>query len=125
AQPTVTVTAAGADELAPHNGSAPQAAPATAPLIELFDPAAEEPALGLAYRDTIPPGFTLRLRPSFASWLGTGDGIEVAISMPPGEAPANPTAPGPWAAAVGAPLGAVAALLQTGDGMLWAGIHDG
>src|SRR5262249_1401786 len=119
APPTVTMRAADADEVAAVGG-----AEAAAPVIELFDPSAERPALGIAYRDTIPAGRTLRLRPAYASWVGTDAGVEVARSEP-GDDLADPTAPGPWAAADGAPAGEVAVLLQTADRVLWAGVNDG
>ena len=53
--------------------------------------------VGIAYTGTLAPGETLRLRPAFASWLATADGLQRADSA------ADPTAPGPWADAAGAP----------------------
>jgi hypothetical protein len=103
------------------NGGSGPLADVRSPLVERFDPEAREPALGLAYTGTVPPGKTLRLRPTYASWLGTGDGVLVARSEP-GEAEPDPTAPGPWAPTDGAPEGTVTALLRTAEHALWAAV---
>jgi hypothetical protein len=105
---------------APSNGSGPLD-DTRAPLVERFDPEALEPAVGLAYTQTVPPGKTLRVRPAYASWLGRPDGVLVARSEP-GTAGADPTAPGPWAPADGAPSGDVTALARTGEQALWAAV---
>jgi hypothetical protein len=95
-----------------------------APLLERFDAAALEPAVGLAYTQTIPPGKTLRIRPAYASWLGRPDGVLVARSEP-AAVPADPTAPGPWSPADGAPAGEVTALVRTSEQALWAAVAGG
>ena len=107
------------ERAAASNGSGPVEA-ARSPVVERFDPQGLEPAVGIAYTETIPPGKTLRLRPMYASWLGRSDGVRVARS---GES--DPTAPGPWEAAAGAPAQQVTALLQTGEHALWATVDDG
>ena len=91
----------------------------TDPLVELYY-GEGPPPLGIAYQDTIAPGDTLRLRPAYASWLARDDGLESAISRPTDTFPADPTAPGPWQPAEGAPETAVTALHQSHDGTLWA-----
>ena len=94
--PTVFVQAPTEAELAEvdPDGEARYAA-AVAPLLELYRGGALR--LGLAYRDTVPAGKTLRIRPAYSSWLGLASrGRERDDG--PGDDGADPTAPGPWAA---------------------------
>ena len=58
--------------------------------------------------------------PAFVSWLGVEGGVLTARSEPE-TAPADPTAPGPWAPAPGGPPISVRALAVAADGALWAG----
>lgn len=89
------------------------------PLIELYQTDSTQVCVGLAFAGTIAPDRTLRLRPAYSSWLGRADGVRFALSAPSGEAAPDPTAPGPWPAADGAPTGRVVAIRQTTDRMLW------
>ncbi len=70
-------------------------------------------------------GETLRLRTAYASWIGGEDGLLRALSPPGESSPANPTAPGPWQAAPGAPAGTVSALHQGRDLTVWAAMESG
>lgn len=79
---------------------------------------------GLAYDGDLAPAQALALWPAYRSWLGTGAGIDVAISSGSAASNANPTAPGPWAAAVAGPAGAVVAFFQAADRFLWAAAND-
>ena len=54
--------------------------------------------IGLAYEGTLAPSQALALWPVYRSWLGTENGVDVAMSSADAESSANPTAPGPWAA---------------------------
>jgi hypothetical protein len=89
------------------------------PVIERFDPTLGT-GIGIGYEGTIAPGQTLALLPAFSSWLGVGTGVLTARSDP-GTGPADPTAPGPWAAVAGAPTISVRTLAVAADGALWAG----
>lgn len=93
--------------------------PTARPVIERFNPALGT-GIGIAYQGTVAPGQTLALLPTFSSWLGVPTGLLTARAEP-GTAPADPTAPGPWAAAPGGPAIAVRALAVAADGALWAG----
>lgn len=94
------------------------------PVVELFSAGRARVRVGISYKGTLAPGQTLRLRPSYSSWLGGPAGL-LRTESRPGEAPADPTAPGPWQAAPGAPAGVVKALEQTRDAMLWAAVDNG
>jgi len=94
------------------------------PLLELFSAGGERVRLGIAYEGTVAPGQTLRVRPAYHSWLGGDAGLSVATALPAADAPANRSAPGPWAAAPGAPGVAVTALRQVADHSLWAATLD-
>lgn len=89
------------------------------PLIELYQSESTFPRVGISYTGLLEAGDTLRLSPSYGSWLGLEDGILHATSL------TDPTAPGPWEAAAGAPGASITALLQTQDFSLWAGTADG
>lgn len=95
------------------------------PLIELYQTDSTRVRAGLAFLGTVAPGQTLRLRPAYSSWLGRADGLRSALSAPAGESAPDPTAPGPWPAAEGAPAGRVVAVARTADGMLWAASNTG
>jgi hypothetical protein len=97
-------------------------APTVAPVLELYRGGPLR--LGLAYRDTVPAGKTLRIRPSFASWVGLDGGVATATS-PPGADDVDPTAPGPWTADAGGPTTAVTSLLVSADRALWAAAAGG
>ncbi|MBV9773315.1 MAG: PQQ-like beta-propeller repeat protein [Gemmatimonadetes bacterium] len=94
------------------------------PLVELYAAGDARPRLGIAYDATLAPDQTLRLRPAFASWLAREDGVLRADSLPTGDAPADPTAPGPWTAFPeppdGPPASAATVLRQAHDRTLWA-----
>lgn len=92
------------------------------PMIERFSPTTGTGA-AILYDGTVEPDQTLALRPSYSSWLAGDGGIQVATSLP-SDAPANPTASGPWAASAGAPTGQVTDLAQGADGALWASVND-
>ncbi|MCP4115982.1 MAG: hypothetical protein GY737_11355 [Desulfobacteraceae bacterium] len=94
------------------------------PVLELFDKGGGYPLSGIAYQGVIPPGEVLRLRPAYHSWLGLENAVLTSRSDPPGPVGANPTAPGPWVSSGGAPTGAVTAMVQTRDRMLWVAIRD-
>jgi len=113
-------TAAELEETAP-DGELRYAA-AVAPLLELY--VGGPLRIGLAYRDTVPDAKTLRIRPVFASWIGSDAGVATAASEP-GDMDADPTAPGPWAEAAGAPAGPISALLRTEENVLWAAVATG
>lgn len=115
---TATVQSPSEAELAQVDADGDPLFVATAtPLLELYRGGTLR--VGLAYRDTVPAGQTLRIRPAYASWLALDAGVGVSEAVP-GEDEADPTAPGPWAADGGAPSGAVAALLHTSENVLWA-----
>lgn len=92
------------------------------PVIERFDPATGT-GVGILYDGGLEPGQVLALRPTCSSWLGSETGLRTATSLP-GDTPANPTAPGPWAAAAGAPPGHVTALATGPDGALWVTVNN-
>ncbi|MEZ4868452.1 MAG: two-component regulator propeller domain-containing protein [Caldilineaceae bacterium] len=93
------------------------------PLVELYQSGAHMPRIGIAFRGTLDPDVTLRLRPAFMSWLGGAAGPLLATTAPSADLPADPTAPGPWQAPEDLPPGlaaaTVVALLQSEDQMLW------
>jgi hypothetical protein len=93
------------------------------PMIERFSPATGT-GIGIMYDGTLDPGQALALRPTFSNWLGEDTGLRTATSLPSATAPANPTAPGPWAASAGAPTGRVTALATGSDSALWAAVED-
>ncbi len=93
------------------------------PIIERFDPASGT-GIGIHYRGDLAPGQALAIVSGFESWLGRGAGIDRAEIVPDGLEACDPTAPGPWSAAPGAPSGAVVALAQTADQFLWAAVND-
>jgi hypothetical protein len=80
--------------------------------------------VGLAYEGTLAPSQALALWPAYRSWLGTENGVDVAMSSADAESSANPTAPGPWAAAGAGPAGTVVAFFQSADHVLWAAAND-
>ena len=80
---------------------------------------------GLAYDGDLAAEQSVALWPAYRSWLGTDAGIDAAVSVGDAASIANPTAPGPWAAAAGAPAGAVVAFFQAADQFLWAGVNQG
>ena len=94
------------------------------PIIERFDPATGT-GVGIHYQGDLAPDEALALVPAYQSWLGGEGGIDLAASAPVGLEPVNPTAPGPWSAAAGAPAGAVVDLRQTADHYLWAALNSG
>lgn len=89
------------------------------PLVEIYHNGGTHQRLGIAYRGTVEPGQTLRVRPAFGSWIGTADGVHRAQSLPTDSAPADPTSPGPWQAVAGGPSGNVAASGYTLDRSLY------
>ena len=94
------------------------------PLIELYRDDDETVALGIAFRGTLAPDETLRLRPAFRAWRIAQGGLQVARSVATDAEPADPTAAGPWASVADAPAGEVTAFLQTADRMLWVAVDD-
>jgi ligand-binding sensor domain-containing protein len=82
--------------------------PADAPLLELYKGGPLR--IGLAYRDTIQPGRTLRLRPAAFSVVALEGGAGVAGS----------DEIGPWQAPETGPGGPIAALLRTEENTVWA-----
>jgi len=72
--------------------------------------------VGVAYTGTLAAGEALRLQPTFTSWTFGAAGLQSVTD------PVDPTAPGPWQAAPGAPAGVMAALHQTPDRVLWAAV---
>ncbi len=102
-----------------------QTEPTLNPTVEYYQGRAGDLPLAVAYRGLLAPGQTLRMRPAFASWLGTDSGLLRAEALPDQEIPADPTAPGPWSSAPEAPAGRVTALLQTYDRVLWAAVIQG
>lgn len=96
---------------------------ATNPVIELYQAAGERRRLGIAYRGTLAPDETLRLRPSHASWLA-GDGELLRAESLPDLRAADPTAPGPWSRIEeDAPVGQIVAFARAADGALWAAVN--
>ena len=81
--------------------------------------------IGLAYEGTLGPSQSLALWPAYRSWLGTGNGVDVALSSADAESNANPAAPGPWAPAEAGPAGTAVAFFQSADQVLWAAVNDG
>ena len=79
---------------------------------------------GLAYDGDLAPAQALALWPAYMSWLASAGGVDVARSSGSATTFANPTAPGPWAAAAGGPTGTVIAFFQSADQFLWAGAND-
>ena len=63
-------------------------APAVSPVLELYRGGPLR--LGLAYRDTIPAGKTLRIRPAFASWVGLDAGLPARRRCPATTTPTRP-----------------------------------
>ncbi|MGZ4334888.1 MAG: hypothetical protein ACXVRJ_11540 [Gaiellaceae bacterium] len=121
--PTAFLQAATEAELAETDPDGEQLfAPAVAPLLELYRGGPLR--LGLAYRDTVPTGKTLRIRPAFASWVGLDKGVAGATTLP-GDDDADPTAPGPWTAETKGPKAAVTSLVVTSDHTLWAAAAGG
>ncbi len=108
-------------------GVAPEAGlvdPTERPLIELYSAGDSRPRLGIASLETVAPGDTLRLRPAGLSWLATEEGLQRAQSLPTSTSGADPTAPGPWMPVEGPPDTRIAAMLQSGDRMLWAATNQ-
>ena len=94
------------------------------PLIELFSSAGTIQRIGIAFAGTLASDQTLRLRPAWHSWLGSDSGLRQAESLPSDDAPADPTAAGPWSAVAGAPGGTVTAIIQTRDHHLWVAVDN-
>ncbi|WP_159992275.1 hypothetical protein [Roseomonas sp. 18066] len=92
------------------------------PLVERFDPATGR-GVGIAYAGPLAPDQALAILPAFSSWLGGATGVATARHAATPALPADPTAPGPWAAAAGAPAGSVVALVPAADGALWAAVN--
>jgi len=97
----------------------------TNPVIELYRFRHTAPRLGIAYKGTLLPDQTLRLRPAFSSWLGQKSAVLRAISNPDDKQPADPTAQGPWQPIDKSPTGNIAAIYQTSNRMLWVAVNDG
>lgn len=89
------------------------------PVIELYQTPGQRLRVGLAYTGTLAPDEILRLRPTFASWLGLTTGLQQAVSTPTADTPADPTAAGPWQTVADAPTATITAILQTVDKFLW------
>lgn len=84
------------------------------PVIELYQAGETFARLGIAYQGTIAPGQTLRLRPAYASWIGTENGLQRSqLHL------TDATAPGDWSPVTEAPAGRVIALHQASDRTLW------
>ena len=66
-------------------------------------------------KHALAPSQALAFWPAHRSWLGTENGVDVAMSSADAESSANPTAPGPWAAAGAGPAGTVVAFFQSAD----------
>ncbi|ONG58586.1 hypothetical protein BKE38_02795 [Pseudoroseomonas deserti] len=106
-------------------GVAPEAGRIAAteqPMLERFDPATGR-GVGIAYAGTLAPDQALAILPAFTSWLGGAEGIATARHTATPALPADPTAPGPWAAATGAPEDSAVALVAAADGALWAAVN--
>ena len=93
--------------------------PTSVPLVEIYEAGGRKIRVGLGYGLDLQPGQTLRLRPTGVSWLGMDNGLQSAESLPDDTRAADPTAPGPWIAVAGSPAGAISAVCQTADRMLW------
>ncbi|MGD1857648.1 MAG: hypothetical protein ACFB2W_25715 [Leptolyngbyaceae cyanobacterium] len=96
---------------------ADQIDPSEQPIIERYE--RDGGSLGLAYLGVLGPDETLRVRPGFSSWLGTETGLRQASSVPDGDTPANPTAPGLWTALSDGPTGRIRAIATAADATLW------
>ncbi|MDA8140019.1 MAG: hypothetical protein M0036_15330 [Desulfobacteraceae bacterium] len=96
--------------------------PTRTPCVECYQSADGGLPLAVAFSGVLSPGQTLRLRPAFSSWIGSDAGLLTARSNPVDTLAADPTAPGPWTAAAGAPAAAITALRQTYDRVLWAAV---
>jgi hypothetical protein len=88
------------------------------PVIELLAGDDSGPPMGIAYLESLAAGVTLRLAPAYSSWLGQDSGLWRSRSPAIG-GEANPTAPGPWQQAQGAPEGKAVAVCQSYDRALW------
>jgi hypothetical protein len=91
----------------------------TRPVLELFTSGGARRRLGIGYEGDLAPGQALRLRPAFASWVLREDGLLRAEALPAAASGADPTAPGPWTTAPGAPTAAARLLVQSADRALW------
>jgi hypothetical protein len=94
------------------------------PLIELYQAGDKPTRIAIGYKDTLAPGLTLRLRPSFASWLGLQAGLRRALAKPDEDDVADPTAPGPWQTVADAPEGEITAICQAQDRALWVASNE-
>lgn len=94
------------------------------PLIELYQAGDKLPRIAIGYNDTLASGLTLRLRPSFASWLGLKTGVQRSLARLNEDDIADPTAPGPWQTVEGAPAGEITAICQTQDRFLWVASNE-
>jgi hypothetical protein len=99
--------------------------PTGLPVIELYATGKQRPRLSIAYRGTIESGQTLRLRPSYTSWVVSGGTLLSARSEPTEKTPADPTAPGPWTRAWGHPIENPRIVFQAGDKTLWVAADAG
>lgn len=93
--------------------------PTSVPLVELYEAGGQKVRVGIGYGVDLLPDQTLRLRPSYHSWLGADNGLLSSESQPTDTDAADPTAPGPWTPVAAAPAGSVAAICQTADRTLW------
>jgi hypothetical protein len=90
------------------------------PLIELYQAESKHIRIGIGYSEDLTPGQTLRLRPTFSSWLQRETGLERSV-----ESLSNPMAPGPWSEVTGTPTGEISAVYQARDFALWVANNSG
>jgi hypothetical protein len=99
--------------------------PTSLPLIELYATPKHRPRLGIAYRGAIEPGQTLRLRPSYTSWIASGGSLLRVDSEPTEKTPADPTTLGPWKPAWDHQTENPRIVFQAGDKTLWVAAKPG
>jgi len=94
--------------------------PATNPMLELFAGEAGRAPIGIAYEGAIAPGKTLRLSPSYVSWLFGATGLLQAVSLD------DDTASHAWQTFGDLPVGVIRCLHQSsGDKMMWLALENG